>query len=119
MRKESVSLKNRVHLPLIRRYIVDTFSVEVQISAVRFNKARNNSQGCGLSATAGSEQGHKFFVFNRKTQIIKDLFPIKSNRNIFKLNDVFRHPFISLQDKKNYCIAKGSPKYNNIIAQKI
>ena len=69
MRKESITLKNGVHLPLVCRNTIDYFSLKNDFAAVRFQETGNDAKcGC-FSAAGGPKQGYEFAVTNVKVDI--------------------------------------------------
>ena len=64
MGEQGVFLKHGVHLPPVRRNIINPHTVEKHIPGGRLLKTTDDTQGGRLAATAGAEQCEEFLVID-------------------------------------------------------
>lgn len=81
-------------MALVRGDVVYLVSHENNVAAVGIFKAADNTQGGGLSAARGAEQGYKFVVVDVKTYVVEDGFPVEGLGDVFKF-DYFFHALFS------------------------
>ena len=71
MRKELVSLEDRVDLPFMRRQIADVLSFKDNLSVVGFQKTGDNTQHRRFTAAGRAEEGNELFVFDVEADVVK------------------------------------------------
>ena len=64
MGEQGVFLKHGVHLPPVRRNIINPHTVEKHIPGGRLLKTTDDTQGGRLAATAGAEQCEEFLLID-------------------------------------------------------
>ena len=92
MRKKSITLKNGVNLSFVRRNIINSFTLENNISAVRLNKACYTAQSCGFTAPGGSQQRYKLFFVDIQIQFVKHNIITVFNSDVLKVDYLFQFP---------------------------
>jgi hypothetical protein len=93
MWKERISLKNGVDVALMRGQIVDDLTVKAYLTRIGGVKSRNYTKGGGLTATRGSEKGHKLTVVNIKVDTSKHRLAVKRLADISKLDHILLFHF--------------------------
>lgn len=118
MRKQGITLKNGVDLPFVRRHTIHAFAVKKHFAAVRFEKARDQSEGRRFAAAGGTQQRDKFAVPDRQIQVVQHLFAIEFDGDIFERNNCFVFHFLHppLRPKTTYsritALREPQPGYN-------
>ena len=64
MRKQGITLENRIHRPLVRRQVVHTFAIKKNIAGIRSDKAADNPQGGCFAAAGRPQQRNKLPIGN-------------------------------------------------------
>ena len=70
MRKQSIFLKNSVHLSLVRRDIIYPLAVKKHISAGGLDKTADYSERGGFAAAGGTEQREEFLIIEIQVNIV-------------------------------------------------
>ena len=96
MRKQRVTLEDRVDLPFVRRHIVDAFSVKKDIAAVRCDEAADDPQRSRLAAAGRAEQRDKFSIVDAEVKPVQHLFTVKRNCDVFQCNNILHQSSIPL-----------------------
>ena len=73
MRKERISLEDRVDLPVVRRNIIDTLSIKGHRAGCRREETADDPQSGGLAAAGGSQQRHEVAVLDGQVHIPEDV----------------------------------------------
>ena len=89
VRKQCITLKNGVNLALIRRNTIYFFALKQNLAAVRLQKAGYKPQGGCFTTTGGTQQSYKLLILNFKVKPVQNLLAVKSDRNVFKLHNIF------------------------------
>ena len=89
MREQSVALENSVDIALVGRHIIDVFTHENNITAVRSLKAADKAQRCGLAAAGRAKQSYKLIIINVQIDVIQNNSLVIAFSDVFKFYDLF------------------------------
>ena len=88
--EQRVTLKHGIDLTLIRRQIVDPFSVEIHVARIGCLKAADDAKRGSLSTARGAEERNKLLVVDLQAHVVQNGLsvkrlgdPLELNQNIF------------------------------------
>ena len=91
MGEQGVFLKHGVHLPPVRRNIINPHTVEKHIPGGRLLKTTDDTQGGRLAATAGAEQCEEFLVIDIQVDGVQDDLVVEHHAAIRQADEFFGH----------------------------
>ena len=84
--EKSVFLKHGVYGTLIRGQIVYTLALKENVARIGGDKATDNTQSCGLTASGGTEKRDELLVVNVEVDTLEYLFTVVLHCDVFKLD---------------------------------
>ena len=97
MREQGVPLKNRIDLPFVGRFFIDTFPIKKHFAGGRRQKAADDPQSGGFAAAGGAEQSEKFMVVDVEIDAVEYALPVELHGEILEPDEFLGHyppPFL-------------------------
>ena len=89
--EKGVSLKHRVHRPLVWGRVVDCLTVKIDRAGIRRFKAANDAQGGSLAAARRAQKCDELLVVHIQIDGFQNFLVSKILTDIFKADQTIRH----------------------------